>query len=51
MNQAKSLTSNLKVEMLEPVLVKGYPKAEDFKSLDDLAEKILKKHENCEYVK
>ncbi len=50
-NQAKSLTSNLKVEMLEPVLVKGYPKAEDFKSLDDLAEKILKKHENCEYVK
>ncbi len=50
-NQAKSLTSNLKVEMLEPVLIKGYPKAEDVKSLDDLAEKILKKHENCEYVK
>jgi flavorubredoxin len=50
-NQAKALTSNLKVEMLEPVLIKGYPKVEDFKKLDDLAEEISNKHKNCEYVK
>ncbi len=50
-NQAKALTSNLKVEMLEPVLIKGYPKDDDFKSLENLAESILKKHESCEHIK
>ena len=50
-NQAKALTSNLKVEMLEPVLIKGYPKDDDFKSLEKLAESILKKHESCEHIK
>ncbi|MEO0083190.1 MAG: FprA family A-type flavoprotein [candidate division WOR-3 bacterium] len=35
---------NLKVEMLEPVMVKGYPKVEDFNRLDILADKILERH-------
>ena len=42
--QAKSLLSNLKVELIEPVVIKGYPKSEDFKALDELAEKIKEKH-------
>ncbi len=48
--QAEALTSNLKAEMLEPVLIKGHPKKEDFKRLEKLADEILKKHEECEYV-
>lgn len=35
---------NLKVELLEPVMVKGYPKVEDFNRLDILADKILERH-------
>jgi flavorubredoxin len=40
----KSMLSNLKVELLEPVIVKGHPKNDDFKALDRLAENILEKH-------
>lgn len=36
--------TNLKVELLEPVVVKGYPKKEDFKLLDKLADIISEKH-------
>lgn len=32
-------------EIIEPVLVKGYPKEADFKMLDELAEKIRAKHQ------
>ena len=35
---------NLKVELLEPVLVKGLPKTEDFRALDNLASAIAEKH-------
>ena len=44
MEQIKGLLSNLKVELLEPVIVKGFPKKEDFKALDRLADEILSKH-------
>lgn len=42
--QITSLISNLKVEILEPVIVKGYPKDGDFTALDKLADEILTKH-------
>ena len=42
--QITGMLTNLKVEMLGPVLVKGHPKEEDFKSLDRLADDILRKH-------
>ena len=42
--QITGMLTNLKAEMLQPVLVKGYPREEDFKSLDRLADEILKKH-------
>lgn len=35
----------LKVEVMEPVLAKGLPTAEDYKALDRLADEILKRHQ------
>jgi flavorubredoxin len=42
--QLTGLLPNLKAEILEPVIAKGYPKDEDFIALDKLADKILAKH-------
>jgi len=42
--QITGMLTNLKVEILEPVIVKGHPKEEDFRSLERLADEILKKH-------
>ena len=42
--QLKGLISNLKVEVLTPVVAKGYPKDEDFTALEKLADEILAKH-------
>ena len=49
-DQIKGLLSNLKVELLEPVLIKGLPKIEDLKLLDNLAETIYKKHKEAGIV-
>ncbi|MBU7013310.1 MAG: FprA family A-type flavoprotein [Theionarchaea archaeon] len=38
------LIQNLTVEVLDPVLIKGYPEQEDFRLLENLADEILKKH-------
>jgi len=40
----KGLLSNLKVELLEPVVIKGFPRDEDFEALDRLADEILMRH-------
>ena len=42
--QLAGLLGSLNAEIIEPVLVKGYPREADFKSLDILAENIMKKH-------
>ncbi|MFC1935827.1 FprA family A-type flavoprotein [Chloroflexota bacterium] len=42
--QITGMFSNLKVELLEPVLSKGFPKEADFKALDGLANAIAEKH-------
>ncbi len=39
----KNFTTNLKIELLPPVLIKGYPKKDDFLLLKDLVEKIKEK--------
>jgi len=49
--QLTDMISNLKVEILEPVVVKGSPKEADFKALDRLAEEILNKHLEYSIVK
>jgi len=42
--QVKGLLSNLKIEMLEPVLVRGLPRQDDLKALERLADEIVEKH-------
>jgi flavorubredoxin len=42
--QLTAMISNLKVELLDPVLSKGFPKEADFKALDNLANTIAEKH-------
>lgn len=42
--QIMGILTNLRVEFLKPVIVKGYPKETDLKELDRLADDILKKH-------
>ncbi len=48
--QLAGMLSNLKVELLEPVLSKGFPREADFKALDNLAETIAKKHKELNFV-
>jgi flavorubredoxin len=43
-DQIAGLIPNLKVEVLQPVIAKGFPKAEDFKGLERLAREIADKH-------
>jgi flavorubredoxin len=38
------MLTNLRAEMIEPVIVKGYPRDGDLKALDRLAEEIFKRH-------
>jgi flavorubredoxin len=42
--QIAAMLPNLKVEILEPVLCKGFPKEADFQALDKLAQTIAQKH-------
>jgi len=42
--QITGMLTNLKVTIIEPVMVKGYPDEGDFSSLDRLAEEIYKQH-------
>nr|QNO52860.1 type A flavoprotein FprA [Methanosarcinales archaeon ANME-1 ERB6] len=42
--QLAGMMPNLKVEILDPVVVKGVPKEADFKALDRLADEIVNKH-------
>jgi flavorubredoxin len=42
--QITGLIPNLKVELLEPVIARGYPKDDDFMALEKLADEILAKH-------
>jgi flavorubredoxin len=50
LEQLTALLPNLKVELLEPVLIKGYPREADFKALDNLAESIAQKHKEQNFV-
>lgn len=45
-----NLIPNIKAQILEPVIVKGYPKEDDFEALDQLADKILAKHKDLKII-
>ena len=42
--QLAEMISNLDVEVLDPVVTKGYPKPSDYEALDKLAALIAEKH-------
>ena len=44
--QIINMIPNLKVELLEPVIVKGLPTEDDFRALDALASNIAQKHKS-----
>ncbi len=44
------MVPNLKVEIIDPVLIKGSPKEEAFKALDVLAEQITSKHKEEGFI-
>jgi flavorubredoxin len=51
LEKLKGMITNLKVEFIEPVIIKGYPSEEDFKSLDRLADEILQRHMEHNIIK
>jgi len=48
--QITGMLSNLKVELLEPVVIKGFPREDDFRALDKLADDILNRHKQHNLV-
>ena len=48
--QLTGMLSNLKLEILEPVVIKGVPKEADFGALDRLADEIMNKHKELGIV-
>ena len=48
--QLRGMIPNLKVEVLDSVISKGFPKEADFKALDNLAEAIAQKHKAYNFV-
>jgi flavorubredoxin len=42
--QLAGVIPNLKVDILDPVVIQGHPRDEDFKALDKLAATIAEKH-------
>jgi len=49
-DQLVGMLSNLKVEILEPVIAKGFPRGEDFEALDRLAAIIAEKHKEHNFA-
>jgi flavorubredoxin len=45
-----AMMPNLKVEILPPVICKGFPREADFKALDDLANTIAQKHKENKFT-
>ena len=50
-DQIAGLLTNLKVELLAPVIAKGQPKTADFVALENLADQILAKHQSAGIAK
>ncbi|WP_455364756.1 FprA family A-type flavoprotein [[Eubacterium] cellulosolvens] len=44
--QITGMLAPLKAEFLEPVVIEGHPRLEDFQALDKLADRILQKHKS-----
>jgi len=49
--QITGLLNNLNVKIIDPVIIKGFPKGDDFKKLDKLADEIVNKHKDQNIIK
>jgi len=50
LEQIKGMLNNLKVEVLTPVIIRGHPKEENFRALENLANEVLAKHREIEII-
>ncbi len=48
--QLQGMIPNLKVEVLEPVICRGFPREADFTALDNLADTIAQKHKANDFI-
>ncbi|MGC8770005.1 MAG: FprA family A-type flavoprotein [Brevinematia bacterium] len=51
LEQIQNMLYNLKAEFIPPVIAKGYPKEEDFKNLEKLADNIFENHKKIGVLK
>lgn len=47
----KGMITNFKAELIQPIIAKGYPKEDDLRQINILADEILKKHKEIGLVK
>ncbi len=47
LEQIQSIITNLDAELIPPVIIKGYPKQDDIKAVESLAETIAQKHKQA----
>jgi flavorubredoxin len=45
LDQITNMIGNLKVEMINPLIIKGYPKKDDYNKIEEMANEIAEKHE------
>jgi len=46
----KGILANVKAELLDPVIIRGFPKDDDFRKVDELAKEIIKRHREHELI-
>lgn len=46
LEQLTGMLKNLKVELIDPVIIKGHPRQKDFDALDRMADTILERHKS-----
>jgi len=51
LDQIRGMIGSLKVEIITPLIIKGFPKEEDYKKLDDMADEITSKHKILGIIK
>ncbi len=51
LEQLSGLLANVKAEIIEPVMIKGYPKNADMAALNEMADKIAAKHKEIGILK
>jgi len=51
LDQITSMIGSLKAEIITPLIIKGFPEADDFKKIEAMADEIVLKHEELGIIK